>query len=167
MIGYEFKLMSHTDLYYEVELDEYTTFSFDEICELTGQEDMKPLTPAAIERHALGKAMVAFYSTPHRFENVQVCSYAGITGFEEQAGKKLAVVGGVLTHPWFRGLGLAQKTVEGLVQEASSLPATHLHMHDGLMARCNNASAAPLAKLGFEEQAPGPSMGKIIMQKLF
>lgn len=145
------------------EMDEYSPVNLGPLCRASQKADMLPLSPKDILAHPLGVVAVGTYSTRGHFELADALSYAGITGFSEIDGDKMAVIGGVITKPSARQLGLAYHTIKEVLT-VGSMPATIMnHDHQGYMARCNNASIGIFQELGFD--AVDSEGGRTIMAK--
>lgn len=139
--------------------------SFHGLCEASSTEAMNQLTQQDIRNHAYGMAMVRSFVSGHGVPHRDVVSYAGVTGFEEFNGSKLAVIGGILTLPDERGKGHSTTTISALCEVVSGFEAVGQHGHQGLLAKCNQHSHSLTQKLGFSEQ--GKALGKTIMVKMF
>ncbi len=160
----KYELVPHDTIYYEPSGDAFLELDFEEICELSSQEDMKALDPITIKNHPIGMAMVSEFMSPHWVFHCDVMSYAGVTGFEKYDGKNLAVVGGIITLPQFRNQGVGTKTVAGLLNAASTPEMVAKYGHKGFIAKCNADSKLLTEKLGFTEV--GHKLGKLVMVKM-
>lgn len=129
--------------------------SLERLIRVTVAEDVKPLSMETVQQHALGIGATI---------TGKVLSYAGITGFAEVGGDKLAVVGGVITHPAARRRSLAMLTVGQLVAAASEPEWTNAFEHSGFVARCNSMSESLFEKLGFTSVSH--HAGRTTMQRM-
>jgi GNAT superfamily N-acetyltransferase len=124
---------------------------------------MIPLDAAGMQSHPLGLAMVHAWVSGHGFFHKEPVAYTGITGFKEYEGKKLAIVGGVITLPAARGKKLGHMTVGGLLEIAASDDSTAQYGHEGFIAKCNENSEGLFLNHGFEVIAL--EEGKTVMMK--
>ena len=154
--------------YYDPGAADSFPLDFSEICEVSAQADMLTVTPDDIAKHLAGIALVRTFYSVHDVRHTDVISYAGLTGLVEHPdyeGKKLAVLGSIVTLPECRGRGFASLTVDKLLATAS-VPSNVAEIgHDGYIARCNIASKILLEKHGFT--LTGESNGKSVMVKPF
>lgn len=146
---------------YEPGADDEFPLDLTELCDASLSEDMQPLNAEVIKSHALNMVILGTYQTPRGLCHRKVLTYAGITGFEKIGDKKLAVVGGVITHPEARKLGLGFLTANGLLRTISLHSNLLRYRHEGFVAKCNDMSAPLFAKLGFI--ASGEEGGVLVM----
>ncbi|MGB4758530.1 MAG: GNAT family N-acetyltransferase [Candidatus Saccharimonadales bacterium] len=156
-------LKPHDYTYYDYGADEYVPLDFTNLCAASGQENMLPLSPEGIAGHALGRALVESFWSPHNVQHIDVIGYAGATGFRDFKDEKHMVIGGVITLPEYQNKGLGSLTIMDLLDAASTPDALAQFRHAGFIARCNPASTALLGKLGFEQA--GEEGGKTLMVK--
>lgn len=164
MSGITYEVYPHDHIYDNWSAGVFATFDFTALCEASGAEAMNQLTPQAIENHVYGMTMIRNFVSGHGSLHNDPVSYAGVTGFEDFGGNKLAVIGGIITLPDERGKGHSSATISALCEVASGSEAVDQHGHRGLLAKCNQHSHGLTEKLGFSEQ--DTHLGKTIMVKM-
>jgi hypothetical protein len=146
-----YELMPAHATYYLHSIDEDVPLDFEELCVATLSEDMKPLDEISIKSHLYSMAMVGTFWSGHNVQHTDVVAYAGVTGFEEHNGMKLAEIGGVITLPGERNAGHSTSTIGKVLEDASLDESLAEHGHEGFLAKCNpNSIGLFVTKFGFE-----------------
>jgi len=138
--------------------------SLTELLSFSSTEDMKPLSIDNVFNHPIGVGMIGTWYSGHGYAHKDVLTYAGITGFEKYDGKNFAVIGGLITHPDSRKMGLGRLTVGRLLQIGSFHNHIIQYGYEGFIAKCNEKSS-PLLKESFGFIDSGIENGKHIVTK--